>query len=252
MNVDLRHAMADHRQVEGFGHAGDLEPGGDPARAHLVDHHDIDRAGLHHVAERHDPVEVFAAGYRCRQRRRYPCEPGVIVMRRHVFEPEEADPGILDAAADVDRLFGPPALVDVAHQIHVGADRLADQASLLDFARWRGHAREAQLHLGLAVALLAQPSGGGQRLVELEAAPERAARIGRDPVAPAAQQLPQRQAERLPLQIPQRDVDRRHRQRQDAGRAGLAGRIAQLLGDRLDSQRVLADRKRAQFVDRMA
>ena len=67
MHVDLRDAVADHRQVEGLGHAGDLEPRGDAARAHLVDHHDIDRAGFEHVAERHDAVEVFAAGDRGRQ-----------------------------------------------------------------------------------------------------------------------------------------------------------------------------------------
>ena len=87
------------------------------------------------MAERGDPVEVFAPGDRRGERRRHPREPGVIVMRRHIFEPEEADPGILDPAADIDRLLGPPALVDVAHQIHVGADRLADQARLLDLAR---------------------------------------------------------------------------------------------------------------------
>jgi len=62
-------------------------------------------------------------------------------VRRHVFEPIEPDPGVFDAFADIDRLLDPPALVDVAHQIHVEADRLADQPGLLDFARWRRDAR---------------------------------------------------------------------------------------------------------------
>ena len=53
--------------------------------------------------------------------------PAEIVGGRHVLEPEQPDPGILDAPADVDRLLRPPALVDVAHQIDVGADRLADR-----------------------------------------------------------------------------------------------------------------------------
>jgi hypothetical protein len=64
MDVDLRHPVADHRQIEGFGHTGDLEPGRDAAGAHLIDHHDIDRARLHHVAERGDPPQILAAGNR--------------------------------------------------------------------------------------------------------------------------------------------------------------------------------------------
>ena len=109
-----------------------------PPRAHLVDHRDIDRARFDHVAERHDAPQVLAAGDRRRQRVGDPREAGVIVVRRHVLEPEQPDPGVLDPLADVDRLLRPPALVDVAHQIHVGADRLADQAGLLDLAgrRW--------------------------------------------------------------------------------------------------------------------
>ena len=58
--------------------------------------------------------------------------PGIIVGRRHVLEPEEADPGIFDAPADIDRLLGTPALVDVAHQLDVGADRLTDLDHPLD------------------------------------------------------------------------------------------------------------------------
>src|SRR5271166_347471 len=90
--MDLRHAMADHRQIEGFRHAGDLEPWRDAAGAHLIDHHDIDRAGLEHVAEWHDAPEVFAACNRRRERLGHPREPRVIVMRGHVLEPIEATP----------------------------------------------------------------------------------------------------------------------------------------------------------------
>ncbi len=58
--------------------------------------------------------------------------------------------------------------------------------------------------------------------------------------------------ERLALDVPQRDIDRRHRHRQDAGRAGRAGGVAQFARDRLDAQRVLADDERAELVDRVA
>ena len=153
--MDLRHAVADDGQVEGFGHAGDLEPRGDAAGAHLVDHDDVYGAGLEHVAERHDGVEVLAAGDRGRERRGHSGEPGIIVMRGHVLEPIKADSGIFDSLADIDRLLDSPALVDIAHQIHIGPDRLADEPGLLDFARRRGDARQPELHFGLAMALFA-------------------------------------------------------------------------------------------------
>ncbi len=126
--------MADHRQVEGLGHAGDLEPWGDAAAAHLIDHHNVDRAGFDHVAERDDAPEVFAAGYRGRQGCGDACQTRVIIVRRHILEPEQPDTRIFDPPAGVDRLLDPPALVDVAHQIHLGTNRLADQPRLLDFA----------------------------------------------------------------------------------------------------------------------
>jgi hypothetical protein len=92
------------------------------------------------VAERGDAPEVFAARDRGGQRIRHTRQAGVIVGRRHIFEPEQPHPGLLDAAADIDRLFRPPALVDVAHQVHIGADRLADQPRLLDLPGRRGRA----------------------------------------------------------------------------------------------------------------
>ena len=229
-----------------------FEPRCDPARAHLVDHHNIDRPGFKHVAERRDAVKILAARHRRRQCRADPRQAGVIVVRRHVLQPEQPDPGILDPLADVDRLFRPPALVDVAHQIHIGPDRLADQPRLLDLARRRGDARQTQLHLGLAVALFAQPLGGRQRLVELETAAEGAARIGRNMFAAAAEQFPEWQAQRLALDIPQRDIDRRQRHRKYPGGAGADRGSTQFRSDRLDPHRVVADGECRQLVDRMA
>jgi hypothetical protein len=49
-----------------------------------------------------------------------------------------------------------PALVDVAHQIDVRADRVADFACALDFLRGRGITRQRKLHLHLLEALLDQ------------------------------------------------------------------------------------------------
>src|SRR5271155_3036977 len=106
--MDLRHTMADHRQVESFRHAGDLEPWGDTAGAHLIDHDDVDRTGLEHVAERHHTPEVFATCNRRREGLRHPRKTGIIVVRRYILEPIEADTGVFDPSTDVDRLLDPP------------------------------------------------------------------------------------------------------------------------------------------------
>ena len=109
--------------------------------------------------------------------------PGIVVGGRHVLEPEQPDPGILDAAADIDRLLGPPALVDVAHQLDVRADRLADLDHALDLDRRRRLARQRELRLHLAPALVLQRRGGLDHAVERQFAHQRAAGIGRHPLA---------------------------------------------------------------------
>ena len=192
------------------------------------------------MAKRHDAPEIFAAGDRRRKRTRHTGEPGEIVRRRYVLEPVEANPGVFDPPADVDRLLDPPALIDVAHQIHLRPDRLANESRLRDFAGGRGDTRQAELHFRLAIAFFAQPSGRGDRFLELEATPQRAARVGGNPVAAAAQQLPQREAERLALDVPQRHVDRRHGHRHDPARAGAARSRGQFRRHGLDPQRILA------------
>ena len=65
----------------------------------------------------------------------------------------------------------------------------------------------------------------------------------------AAQKLPERLVERLALDVPQRGVDGRQRQGEDAARpaAGIAG--AQLGDDRLDALRVLADGRGGEILD---
>src|SRR5206468_12382537 len=145
MHMHLRDQMADDRQVEGLRHAGDFQPLRDAADPYQIYHRDIDRARLQHVAERHNAPDIFAAGDRGRQRVADPRQPGELVGRRHVLEPEQADPGILDATADIDRLLWPPALVDVAHQLDVGTDRLADLDHALDLNGGRGLARQREL-----------------------------------------------------------------------------------------------------------
>ena len=76
-----------------------------------------------------------------------------------------------------------------------------------------------------------------------------AAGVGGGAVAVAAEQGVHRLVERLALQVPQRQVDSRHGQGENAAGPGAAGRSAQLVGDALDVQRVLAHHEGAQRLD---
>src|SRR4029453_1682277 len=68
-------------------------------------------------------------------------------------------------------------------------------------------------------------------------------------VAQAAQQRADGAAERLALEVPARDVQRRERQREDATGAGAAGRATAPGGDRLGLGGILADDEGGQPVD---
>ena len=186
-------------------HAGDFHPVRDAAHPQQIDHDDVHRARLEHVAERRDAVHVFAAGHRRGQRIGDAREPWKVIVRRHVLPPVEVD--VLEPPADVDRLMHAPALIDVAHQVDVRADRLAHQARALDLARRRGVARQRELHLHLPEALLHQRRRRLHHVLQRERAHQRAARIGRHALAQAAEQRGQRLVERLALDVPQRHVD---------------------------------------------
>src|SRR5262249_2608130 len=93
---------------------------------------------------------------------------------------------------------------------------------------------------------------GRRRLVVGEAATKRSGRVGVDAVARAAEQLPQRLVQRLALDVPQRNVDRRLRKRVYTGATGVTGRGAQFAQDRLDALRIVADGQGAEFIDRSA
>ena len=154
--------------------------------------------------------------------------------------------------ADVDRLLDAPALVDVAHQLDVRPDRVAHHAHSPHLLGGRRTARQRHLRLHLDEALVDQPPRGGGGLRVGQPTTQRAGRIGRNPIARTAKQLPQRLLQCLALDVPQRNVDRGHRQRVDTRAARIARRRTELPQDRLDPQRVLPDDQRAQFIDRAA
>ena len=85
--------------------------------------------------------------------------------------------------------------------------------------------------------------GGGELLAVEEAEPE--GRVDRHAVARAAEQPPHRLAQRLALDVPQREIDRRDRMRRVAGLPARHRLPVQLLPDRLMRHRVVADDRRS-------
>src|SRR4029450_12730798 len=75
-----------------------------------------------------------------------------IVVRGGIFQPEQVIG--LHATADVDGLVYGPELVDIAHEVDVGTDRLPHHANALDGGR--GARLAPALHLHLAEAHVAQ------------------------------------------------------------------------------------------------
>ena len=145
-----------------------------------------------------------------------------------------------------------PALVDVAHQLDVRPDRIAHHAHAPHLLGGRRIAWQRHLRLHLDEALVTSRRAAVAACASVSPRRSEPGGIGLDPVARAAEQLPQRLLQRLALDVPQRDVDCRDRQRVDARATGIAGRRAQLAQDGLDPHRVLADQQRAQFIDRAA
>src|SRR6476661_4105245 len=129
MHGNLRAQVIHDRQIERLSHAGDLHPLRDAARAYHVDHHDVDRTRFEHVAEWYETVDVFASRNRRRQRLRNAREARVVVMGNDVLQPEETI--LLHTVTDRDRLPHVPALIDIAHEVDLGADRVADDADAL-------------------------------------------------------------------------------------------------------------------------
>ena len=75
-------------------------------------------------------------------------------------------------------------------------------------------------------------------MIEREVAHQRTARVGRHFVTRTAKQFRQRQIQRLALDVPQRNVDGRERQRENAAGPALPRCRAQFCQHRFDFQRV--------------
>ena len=170
-------------------------------------------------------------------------------MRGHILEPIEVK--VFDPPADVDRLVHAPALIDVAHEVHIRPDRFADQLGPLHLAGGCRLARQRELHLHLSKAFRNKQRRRLYDMIQRVSPQERAARVSGNALAEPAEQGRQGLAERLALDIPKRHVDGREGERRDPARTGpTPGRITELLSDGFNTKRIVSDDHRAKLVDR--
>src|SRR5207249_6281641 len=105
----------------------------------------------------------------------YTGEAGVVVVGDRVLQPIQMIG--LDPAPDLDRVVHAPQLVDVAHEVDVGTDRLAHDADALD--RRRDRRLAPALHLHLSEAHVPQARARLGEVVDRMRAHEGAARVRR-------------------------------------------------------------------------
>ena len=144
-----------------------------------------------------------------------------------------------------------PALVDIAHEVNVGADRCADAARVFGLARRSRVARKRELRLHLLEALFDQCSRRFFEMIQWIRPHQRAAGVGRHPITQTAEHGAEGLAEKFSFDVPERHIDGGNRQSQDSAGPGARSRTAQFLRDGLDRQRIVADDQFAELVDRM-
>ena len=106
---------------------------------------------------------------------------------------------------------------------------------------------QKRVELQRGVAIGDGPGGGAGELLGRRAAREPSIAVQLESIVEfAAEQLIDRQAKRLALNIPQRDVDTAHQRRHKAERAQRVEVRVQLVPDVLDARRILAHQQRPQ------
>ena len=171
-------------------------------------------------------------------------EPAVavdVLDRERLLEPVELVLG--EAARHLERVLELPAAPDVDHDVDVRPGGLAGRGDELDVAA-RVEAERAPAELERAVpALDLRRDVAPHRIRRLR---HERARVDAHAVAEAAAEQPvDGLAERAADEVVERDVDRRDRVDRGGARAGVRGRLVEVVPDRLDVERIAAEQRLA-------
>jgi hypothetical protein len=164
----------------------------------------------------------------------------VVIRVERFLDPDQVE--VLEHAAHALRSRPVPLLVGVDHQWHVIAEVLADRGDALDVERAVGL---PDLQLDAADAALDRGRGIDEQLVEGRVQEAARCVVAGDRITISAEQLGQRQAGALCLQVVERDVEGADRLCRQAAAADRCASPAQLVPQLRDVARILAEQRRA-------
>ena len=209
-----------HLDIVGLAPAGDLRGFGEPAGDAQVDPRVVDPLFLDQLAELPLRAKLLAGRQRHVVRGRNVLNESGVLAAQRVFDEER--PERLDLLAQPDRIGQVQPGVDIEGQLDLVADRLAHGLELLDrrlhrLARLQDLARPAASPSAQTSSPPALSFRHDLTSSDYIHAVAGVVRVAHNLVAHApAQQLVDRHAQRLALDIPQRDIDRRDGRREDA------------------------------------
>ena len=227
-------AVAHHRQAVRLGETGHLHEGRDAAAGGEVGLREIDPAGADQGRELGERVVVFARRQRHLAHRAQMRVAGRVVRRNRLLKPDQVEG--LQLGHGAHRLLHPPGLVRVRHQLDLVRQVVAHRLDPRDILPER---RAPQPHLDRPEARLDAHHAARQQLVHREVEVD-IARIGAHARVRPAEQPPERAAQPVALQVPERDIHRRHREAGGSAPPGIVVALVEVPPDRLDQVRVLA------------
>ena len=207
--------MRREQQVGGARQRADAHRLGDAAADREIGLQDVGGAQFDQIAKVEARALALAGGDRDVRRAAHLGQAALVVGGHRLLEPGQA--AVAHQVAELLRLGHREGAVRVAHQIDAGAERRARGDHALG-RRLRRAVEHADAHLHRAEAALRDVAQ--QLFADACGVRPAARRVGRHALGAAtAEQLPDRHAERLAEQVPQRDVDARQRRDRHAAPA---------------------------------
>ena len=243
MQVNQLHGMRRDRQVERVRDMRDLHPFGNAANPADIRLHDVRAARRDKFAEAVLGVLVLASCHRNVDRVADFRKPLHIVRNQRFFKP--ADLILFELTRHVNRLLGVVSVIGVDVYGDIVTKRPPNRRESLNVLSLGLPEVLANLHLHARDALFGVAHHLRYQFLLAEVRPAAAA-VYRHGFAVWSQQLEQRHAERLRLQVPQADVDGGYGAERHAFASVPAHMPEHLVPELLDVERVLAKQQIAQ------
>ena len=230
-----------HRQAERLGEMTDLHEHRHPPAVGHIGLRKRHAAGGDQLAKLGERVQILAGRDRQSALAHDPHVAGHVLGTGRLLEPHRIALG--ERARRPDGLVDAPAHVGVHHQRELGAEMRAHGPYALDVLAQR---RSADLQLDRAEAAREVVVGLSQQRVDRQVEID-AAGVARHARIEPTQHAPERAFLATRAQVPQRDIDGRHRQRLGAPAAAVVQRPPHGLPDLLDTLGVASHEQRCEI-----